>query len=77
MGWKPFKVILLVCFFFYCLSISALCTSLTSNICWSLQITYTSDYFQELYELAVELIQRGHAYVDHQVASNFLTFESI
>ncbi|KAB5538189.1 hypothetical protein DKX38_015722 [Salix brachista] len=31
-----------------------------------LKITYTSDYFQELYELAVELIQRGHAYVDHQ-----------
>lgn len=34
----------------------------------SLQITYTSDYFQDLYELAVELIRRGHAYVDHQVA---------
>lgn len=32
-----------------------------------LQITYTSDYFPELYELAVELIRRGHAYVDHQV----------
>ncbi|CAI0553133.1 unnamed protein product [Linum tenue] len=32
------------------------------------QITYTSDYFQELYELAVELIRRGHAYVDHQTA---------
>jgi hypothetical protein len=31
------------------------------------QITYTSDYFQELYELAVELITRGCAYVDHQV----------
>ncbi|KAI9078521.1 hypothetical protein K1719_039459 [Acacia pycnantha] len=31
-----------------------------------LKITYTSDYFQELYELAVELIKRGHAYVDHQ-----------
>ncbi|KAG6757750.1 hypothetical protein POTOM_038074 [Populus tomentosa] len=30
------------------------------------KITYTSDYFRELYELAVELIQRGHAYVDHQ-----------
>ncbi|GER42218.1 glutamine--tRNA ligase [Striga asiatica] len=28
-------------------------------------ITYSSDYFQELYELAVELIRRGHAYVDH------------
>lgn len=30
------------------------------------KITYTSDYFQELYELAVELIRRGYAYVDHQ-----------
>ncbi|KAJ6431833.1 hypothetical protein OIU84_019164 [Salix udensis] len=30
------------------------------------KINYTSDYFQELYELAVEMIQRGHAYVDHQ-----------
>ncbi|CAE5963402.1 unnamed protein product [Arabidopsis arenosa] len=30
------------------------------------KITYTSDYFQELYDLAVELIRRGHAYVDHQ-----------
>ncbi|CAA7032255.1 unnamed protein product [Microthlaspi erraticum] len=32
------------------------------------KITYTSDYFQELYDLAVELIRRGHAYVDHQNA---------
>ncbi|KAL1531838.1 glutamine--tRNA ligase [Salvia divinorum] len=30
------------------------------------KITYTSDYFQELCELAVELIRRDHAYVDHQ-----------
>lgn len=29
-------------------------------------ITHSSDYFQELYELAVELIRRGHAYVCHQ-----------
>ncbi|KAL1198349.1 Glutamine--tRNA ligase, cytoplasmic [Cardamine amara subsp. amara] len=32
------------------------------------KITYTSDYFQELYDLAVELIRSGHAYVDHQNA---------
>ncbi|KAB2624266.1 glutamine--tRNA ligase-like [Pyrus ussuriensis x Pyrus communis] len=32
------------------------------------KITYTSDYFQDLYDLAVELIRRGHAYVDHQTA---------
>ncbi|XP_043695013.1 glutamine--tRNA ligase [Telopea speciosissima] len=30
------------------------------------KITYTSNYFQDLYDLAVELIRRGHAYVDHQ-----------
>ncbi|KAF9609060.1 hypothetical protein IFM89_012500, partial [Coptis chinensis] len=30
------------------------------------KITYTSDYFQELHDLAVELIRRGYAYVDHQ-----------
>ncbi|MFS7959636.1 putative glutamine--tRNA ligase [Helianthus anomalus] len=33
----------------------------------SLQITYTSDYFQELYDLAVEFIRMGCALVDHQV----------
>ncbi|KAJ9708208.1 hypothetical protein PVL29_000325 [Vitis rotundifolia] len=30
------------------------------------KVTYTSDYFQDLYDLAVELIRRSHAYVDHQ-----------
>lgn len=30
------------------------------------KVTYSSDYFQELYDLAVELIKRGYAYVDHQ-----------
>lgn len=29
------------------------------------KITYSSDYFQQLYELAVRLIQKGKAYVDH------------
>ncbi|GAB2251374.1 hypothetical protein Droror1_Dr00017624 [Drosera rotundifolia] len=34
---------------------------------WSpTKMTYTSDYFQALYELAVNLIRSGHAYVDHQ-----------
>ncbi|GJP35092.1 hypothetical protein CLOM_g19590 [Closterium sp. NIES-68] len=32
------------------------------------KITYSSDYFQELYDLAVLLIKRGYAYVDHQTA---------
>uniref|UniRef100_A0A8C9TB28 glutamine--tRNA ligase n=1 Tax=Scleropages formosus TaxID=113540 RepID=A0A8C9TB28_SCLFO len=30
------------------------------------KVTYASDNFQELYDLAVELIRRGHAYVCHQ-----------
>ena len=30
--------------------------------------TYSSDYFQELYDLAVKLIRKGKAYVDHQTA---------
>lgn len=34
----------------------------------AVQVTYTSDYFDRLYELARELIRRGHAYVCHQSA---------
>lgn len=30
------------------------------------RVTYTSDYFDKLYELAVELIKRDKAYVCHQ-----------
>ena len=30
------------------------------------RITYSSDYFGALYDLAVLLIERGFAYVDHQ-----------
>ena len=33
------------------------------------KITYSSDYFPQLYELAVRLIKSGHAYVDHQTAA--------
>lgn len=32
-----------------------------------MQVTYSSDYFPQLFDLAVELIKRGRAYVDHQV----------
>ncbi|EFA83742.1 glutamine-tRNA ligase [Heterostelium album PN500] len=32
------------------------------------EITYSSQYFDELYDLAVELIKRGFAYVCHQTA---------
>jgi glutaminyl-tRNA synthetase len=31
------------------------------------KITYASDYFQRLYDYAVQLIKAGHAYVCHQV----------
>ena len=34
-----------------------------------LQVTYSSDYFEQLYQLAVKLIETGNAYVDHQSAS--------
>lgn len=30
------------------------------------KVTYTSDYFQDLYDLALKLIRKGLAYVDHQ-----------
>lgn len=33
-----------------------------------MQITYSSDYFQELYDLAVKLIKSGNAFVCHQTA---------
>lgn len=39
-----------------------------------MQITYTSDYFQDLYDLAVELIKKGLAYVDHQVRNFALIY---
>lgn len=32
------------------------------------KITYSSDYFQQLYELAVKMIKSGKAYVDHSTA---------
>ncbi|KAL5707078.1 glutamine--tRNA ligase [Ranunculus cassubicifolius] len=38
------------------------------------KITYTSDYFQDLYVLAVKLIERGHAYVDHQTPEEIKEF---
>lgn len=61
MGWEPYKVINN-----YTTGV-LLKYTLEYNCIWILQITYTSDYFQELYDLAVELIRRGRAYVDHQV----------
>ena len=37
--------------------------------CVVLQVTYSSDHFDQLYKLAVKLIETGHAYVDHQTAT--------
>ena len=34
----------------------------------NMQITYSSDYFEQLYQLSLQLIKGGHAYVDHQTA---------
>ena len=34
--------------------------------CPSPQITYSSDYFDQLYDFALQLIRGGHAYVCHQ-----------
>ena len=31
------------------------------------KITFGSDYFDQLYEYAIQLIKKGKAYVDHQV----------
>lgn len=61
MGWEPFKVP-------FSVLIGALrIVKTTFDISQIVQVTYTSDYFQDLYDLAVELIRRNHAYVDHQV----------
>jgi len=38
------------------------------------KVTHSSDYFQELYDLAVELIRRGQAYVCHQRADEIKGF---
>ncbi|KAJ4964043.1 hypothetical protein NE237_023982 [Protea cynaroides] len=40
-----------------------------------LRITYSSDYFQDLYDLAVELICRGHAYVDPQTPEEIKEYQ--
>ncbi|XP_020572531.1 glutamine--tRNA ligase [Phalaenopsis equestris] len=38
------------------------------------KVTYSSDYFQELYDLAVVLIKKGLAYVDHQTPEEVKEF---
>ncbi|VDP40604.1 unnamed protein product [Heligmosomoides polygyrus] len=39
------------------------------------RITHSSDYFQQLYEWAVELIRKGHAYVCHQRVEDIRGFD--
>jgi glutaminyl-tRNA synthetase len=47
--------------------------SILDNVAWlghtPCQVTYSSDYFHELYNLAEQLIRDGGAYVCHQTAS--------
>jgi len=50
--------------------ISWVCCELWSNA----QITYSSDYFQELYDLAIKLIKSGNAFVCHQKADEISEF---
>ncbi|KAJ7529861.1 hypothetical protein O6H91_15G069300 [Diphasiastrum complanatum] len=71
MGWKPFKVgfddasLFLYHTFF---SNNVFECNGSDSFVLEMQITFSSDYFQELYDLAVQLIKRGHAYVDHQTS---------
>ncbi|HVY66574.1 MAG TPA: glutamine--tRNA ligase/YqeY domain fusion protein [Gammaproteobacteria bacterium] len=37
---------------------------------WGDQLAHASDYFQQIHDFAVELIERGLAYVDHQSADD-------
>ena len=47
--------------------------SILDNVAWlghtPASVTYSSDYFQELYDLAIQLIRDGGAYVCHQTAA--------
>uniref|UniRef100_A0A6A7G2A4 glutamine--tRNA ligase n=3 Tax=Hirondellea gigas TaxID=1518452 RepID=A0A6A7G2A4_9CRUS len=46
--------------------------SIRENVTWlgftPFKVTFSSDYFQELYELAVQMIKSGDAYVCHETA---------
>jgi hypothetical protein len=45
-----------------------------TEVLGGVQITYSSDYFEQLYQLAVKMIRSGHAYVDHQTAEEIKQF---
>lgn len=38
------------------------------------KITFSSDYFPQLYEWAIQLIKEGNAYVDHQTPEEIAEF---
>lgn len=40
------------------------------------KITHSSDYFQQLYEWAIKLIETGHAYVCHQSGEDMKGFNA-
>ncbi len=44
-------------------------------MCCSVQVTYTSEHFPALYELATNLIKAGDAYVDHQTAEEIKQYK--
>jgi glutamyl/glutaminyl-tRNA synthetase len=47
--------------------------NILENVHWlghqPVRVTYSSDYFQNLYDLAIKLIKKGKAYVDHQTGA--------
>jgi tRNA synthetases class I (E and Q), catalytic domain len=53
------------------LHVCTLLQSLREDVEWlgwrPVQTTFSSDYFQQLYDFAVQLIREGKAYVCHQV----------
>ena len=57
---------MLVCF----VHLLCVCRTQAKNVEWlgwkPIRVTHSSDYFDELYDLAIELIKRGKAYVCHQ-----------
>ena len=44
------------------------------GLLWPEQVTFSSDYFQQLYEFAIQLIKSGNAYVDHQTADEIKAY---
>lgn len=44
---------------------------------FDVQVTYSSDYFHELYDLAVKLIKSGNAFVCHQTAEEISEYRQV